>query len=50
LRISSVDGVSWLISPVKEQEFINELKAINPDIDVNVPDKKKLWRIWDWDI
>ncbi|MDR1115492.1 MAG: PH domain-containing protein [Tannerella sp.] len=40
----------WLISPVREQEFIEELKSVNPDIMVNVPEKKGLWRIWDWDI
>jgi len=39
-----------LISPVREQEFINELKAINPDIQVHVPDKKGMWRVQDWDI
>ena len=31
-----------LISPVREQEFIKELKAINPDIIVNVPIKKRI--------
>jgi len=39
-----------LISPVREQEFIEELKRINPDIYANVPDKKGIWRIMDWDI
>ena len=39
-----------LISPVREQEFIEELKAINPDIYVNVPVKTRIWRIQDWDI
>jgi len=39
-----------LISPVREQEFIEELKAINPDIIVDVPVKKGIWRIQDWDI
>ncbi|MDR2145393.1 MAG: PH domain-containing protein [Tannerella sp.] len=39
-----------LISPVREKEFLEELKAINPDIDVSVPDKKGSWRIQDWDI
>jgi hypothetical protein len=39
-----------LISPVKEQMFIHELKALNPDIVVNVPEKKGTWHIWDWDI
>ncbi len=39
-----------LISPVKEQEFIEELKKINPNIYVRVPEKTGIWRIWDWDI
>jgi len=39
-----------LISPVRETEFIEELKSINPDIIVKVPDKKGIWRIQDWDI
>ena len=39
-----------LISPVREQEFIEELKVINPDIIVNVPIKKGIWRVQDWDI
>jgi len=39
-----------LISPVREQEFIEDLKAVNPDINVRVPDKKGAWRVQDWDI
>ena len=39
-----------LISPVREQEFIEELKTINPRIKIDVPVQKNLWRIWDWDI
>jgi hypothetical protein len=39
-----------LISPVREQELIDELKALNPNIHVHVSDKKGIWRIWDWDI
>ena len=38
------------VSPVREQEFIEILKTINPNIKVDVPDKKGIWRIWDWDI
>jgi len=38
-----------LISPDREQEFIEALKAVNPDIYVRIPDKKGVWRIWDWD-
>ena len=39
-----------LISPVREKEFIEALKAVNPDIIVNVPERKGIWRFWDWDI
>ena len=39
-----------LISPDNEQKFLEELKAINPYIDIDVSDEKGLWRIWDWDI
>ncbi len=40
----------WLIAPVREGEFIEDLKAVNPDIDVHTSEKKGWWRIWDWDI
>jgi hypothetical protein len=49
LRIRSANRF-WLVSPVREEEFIEELKAINPEIYVNVPVKKGKWHIWDWDI
>jgi len=39
-----------LISPVREQEFIEELKAIHPNIRFNVPVQEGRGRIWDWDI
>ena len=39
-----------LISPVREQDFIEALKAVNPDIHISAPNKKGLWRIWNWDI
>jgi len=39
-----------LISPAREAGFIEELKAVNPNIAVNVPIKKGIWRIQDWDI
>ena len=38
-----------LISPVREQEFLEMLKAINPDIQIKVNDIKGWWRFWDWD-
>ena len=45
--------IKWpycLISPVREQEFLDTLKEINPDIYIRVNDKKGRLRIWDWDI
>ena len=39
-----------LVSPVREQEFLETLKSINPDIDIQVTEKHGKWRIWDWDI
>jgi hypothetical protein len=38
------------ISPACEQEFLETLKSINPDIDIQAPEKQGKWRIWDWDI
>jgi hypothetical protein len=39
-----------LISPVKEAEFIEELKKINPNITDEIPTKKEGWNILDCDI
>ena len=39
-----------LISPVREPDFIESLKAINPTITINVPLKEGAWRVQDWDI
>jgi len=42
-----------LVSPVREQEFLETLKQLNPDINIRVSDKKgwhRIYRIWDWDI
>jgi hypothetical protein len=53
LRIDLIGGSIFsytLISPVREQEFIKELKSLNPNIMIQVPDKKGIWRIQDWDI
>ena len=50
LRIFCAEGGGCLISPAREQEFIETLKAINPDIQVDIPDKKGTFRIQDWDI
>jgi len=50
LRLGIRNGAYMLISPVREQEFIDTLKAINPTVNVNVPIKKGAWRMQDWDI
>ena len=53
LRINFRKDYKWpftLISPVREQEFLETLKKHNPDIYVRVSDKKGWWRIWDWDV
>jgi len=53
LRIRFRKGMGYrecLISPDKEQEFLENLKVVNPDIYVNAPDNEGIWRIWDWDI
>ena len=50
LEISSESSVLCLISPVREEEFLEALKSINPQIRVNVSNKKGKWRIQDWDI
>ncbi len=39
-----------LISPVREREFIEKLKAINPNLVVKVAQKQSILRFWDWDI
>ena len=40
----------WLISPVREREFLDILKSIHPDIYIRVPEKKGKWSFGDWDI
>ncbi len=57
LRFRFKKGYKWyrygytpVISPVKEQEFLETLKTINPNIQINVNNKKGWWRFWDWDI
>jgi hypothetical protein len=49
-RKGAVKGPYWLVSPVREREFIEALKAVNPAIEVQIPEKKGIWRIQDWDI
>ena len=53
LRIQFVRGARYSfsyihVSPIREQEFIEEFKKINPDISVSLYDKKGIGRIWDW--
>ena len=43
-------GIFALISPVREQEFLETLKTLNPNIQINVVNRKGWWRFWDWDI
>jgi len=38
------------VSPVREQEFIEELKKVNPNINVSFYNKNGIGRILDWDI
>lgn len=40
---------NWVVALVREQEFIEELKAINPDIYVRIKEKKQKWHNWDQD-
>ena len=45
--------IKWpycLISPIREQEFLETLKEINPNIYIRVTNKKGKLRIWNWDI
>ncbi len=46
----TTDWPYYVISPVRENEFLEILKEINPNIDIRVNDKKAWYRIWDWDI
>ena len=51
LNIRERNGEPYrLISPVRENEFLEMLTKQNPDIRINVGDKKAWYRIWDWDI
>lgn len=44
------DRMFWLISPVREKEFVKLLKSINSDINFNIPKDTGKRRILDWDI
>jgi len=48
--LGKVSFCSIVITPAKEQDFIEQLKKINPNISVSVPVKKKIWCIFDWDV
>ena len=53
LRLCLGNGAKFpfmLISPVRELEFIETLKRINPNINVHIPVKKGSWRVMDLDI
>jgi hypothetical protein len=53
LRIEFVRKTSYPylhVSPVREQEFIGELKKVNPNINDRVFDKKGIWSIFNYDI
>ena len=39
-----------LISPKNEKQFIELLLDQNPNIEIDVPNSTKVFRIWDWDI
>ena len=39
-----------LISPAREQEFLDTLIKHNPKIKISVKNKSGWWRFWDWDI
>ena len=55
LRFRFKKGYKWRavfptpITPVREQEFLETLKEINPNIQFNVNDKKGFWRFLVWD-
>jgi len=52
VRYRSIHGFSAYsrITPANEQEFLETLKKLNPNIIFHVKTKKGWWRIWDWDI
>ena len=53
LRLQFVRGTTYSyihVSPVREQEFIEELKKVNPNIYVSFYNKKGIGCILDWDI
>jgi len=53
LELKCKKGAYWpflLISPVREREFLDTLKQLNPDIYIRVTNKNAAYRFWDWDI
>ena len=50
-RHISIAGILPSISPAREQEFLETLKTLNPDIQINVTEKKGWWwRFLGWDL
>lgn len=39
-----------LISPAREQEFLELIKKKNPNVQIDVPNHQEVWRVWDWDL
>lgn len=50
LQLKFRNGSFLLISPIYENIFLEQLKNINPNIFINVLEKKEKWRVQDWDI
>ena len=51
IRFKKGSKYPWiLISPVREQEFLDTLIKYNPDIYVRVENNTGWWRFWDWDV
>ena len=49
-RLGNYEYLYTLISPIREQEFISELRRINPHIRIYISDKTNKMNILDWDI
>jgi len=48
--LGKVSLCSILITPAREQEFIEQLEKIKPNIYVRVPVKRRVWCFLDWDV
>lgn len=38
-----------LVSPEKEEEFLNQLHERNTDMQIDLHSARKRWKIWNWD-